>query len=259
MYSNYIREMGRSMAAGKRWTRDELILALNIYCKIPSSRLDDKHPEVIKLANYLGRTPGSVGLKLANFVSIDPTNDKKGMSNHGKLDEVVWNEFFTDSKIITFESEEHLNRIFKENIEEQIGEKIFEGKEREAIVKNRVNQNLFRRRILINYNSKCCFTSLPSEKLLIASHIVPWSKDKENRLNPKNGLCLNSLFDKAFDSGLITVDESYRMVISSKLTPTNNNGIKLITAYEGKEINKPVKYYPSQEFLEYHREKIFVA
>lgn len=46
-------------------------------------------------------------------------------------------------------------------------------------------------------------SGLAEPRLLIASHIVPWSKDKTNRLNPSNGLCLSAIHDRAFDQGFI--------------------------------------------------------
>jgi len=53
-------------------------------------------------------------------------------------------------------------------------------------------------------------------ELIVASHIVPWSKDKGNRLSPQNGLALNTLHDKAFDRHLITITEDLKIKISPK-------------------------------------------
>ena len=80
-----------------------------------------------------------------------------------------------------------------------------DGKEKERIIKTRVNQSLFRKVVLATYNNKCCITGLAQPELLIASHIIPWSVNEKERLNPSNGICLNALHDKAFDSGLIAI------------------------------------------------------
>ena len=69
------------------------------------------------------------------------------------------------------------------------------GREREATVRLRVNQSFFRDRILSAYNFRCCVTGLTVQPLLTASHIIPWAEDEKNRLNPRNGLCLNALHD----------------------------------------------------------------
>ena len=67
-----------------------------------------------------------------------------------------------------------------------------EGKEKERLVKVRVNQCIFRTIILATYNNTCCISGINNPDLLIASHIAAWSKDEKNRLNPMNGLCLNA-------------------------------------------------------------------
>jgi putative restriction endonuclease len=122
---------------------------------------------------------------------------------------------------------------------------------------SQVNQNIFRTIILAAYNNKCCITKLENSELLIASHIVPWSKDEKNRLNPTNGLCLNALHDKAFDAGLITIDaKDYSIKVSSKLKV--NKIIESINAnflnLEGKIINLPDKFLPSTTQLKIHND-----
>jgi len=65
------------------------------------------------------------------------------------------------------------------------------------------------------YGGKCCITGLDVPKLLRASHIIRWADDKENRMNPENGLCLSGTYDLAFDQHLISFDEDYRMIVGS--------------------------------------------
>lgn len=74
-----------------------------------------------------------------------------------------------------------------------------EGRMRSAWVQVRINQARFRKSVLTSYNATCCISGLQHEKLVIASHIVPWRMDSKNRLNPQNGLCLSALHDKAYD------------------------------------------------------------
>lgn len=82
--------------------------------------------------------------------------------------------------------------------------------------KTRISQKCFRNIILGNYHSRCSLTGIAVPDLLIASHIVPWSEDVKNRLNPSNGLCLNALHDKAFDRGLISFDDDCRLLLSGQ-------------------------------------------
>jgi len=59
--------------AKDNWTRDELILAFNLYCKIPFGKIHIRNPEIISLAKAIQRTPSAVSWKLANFARLDPT------------------------------------------------------------------------------------------------------------------------------------------------------------------------------------------
>lgn len=195
-----------------KWTREELILAFNLYCKIPFGTIHIHNPQIILLAKILGRTPSAVSWKLANLASLDPTLKKRnitGASHGSKLDAEVWDEFVGDWDNLAFESEKLLAQKFGRQIEDVSEVESFDlpktGKERDAIVKVRVNQSFFRRAVLAAYDFKCCITGLEIPDLLNASHIIPWSKDKSNQVNPRNGLCLNALHDRAFDRGLLTI------------------------------------------------------
>ena len=72
----------------KHWTKDELILAINLYCKLPFGKMHGRNPEIIQLANFIGRTPSSIALKLGNFASFDPTLKERGIkgASNGLLD-----------------------------------------------------------------------------------------------------------------------------------------------------------------------------
>jgi len=94
---------------------------------------------------------------------------------------------------------------------------------------------------------------------LTASHIVPWSSDKENRLNPSNGLCLSAIHDKAFDRGLITLSDDYEVMLSEQLKRNNDAFIaQIFLPLEGRSIEIPEKFIPSIAFLARHRSEIFV-
>jgi predicted restriction endonuclease len=131
---------------------------------------------------------------------------------------------------------------------------------RKAEVEVRKKQYIFRRMILSSYSGVCCMSGLSEPRLLVASHIVPWKNDTDNRLNPKNGLCLSSLHDKAYDTGLITVFPDYSIAVSSEIIKlTNDKFIQetLVTCH-GKSIKLPEKFHPSKEFLEWHSKERFL-
>jgi len=242
-----------STAERKPWTRDELLLAINLYCKTPFGRIHIRNPDIIELAEKLGRTPGSVSYKLANFSSLDPTLDRKGAGNVSKLDREIWAKFYGNWEAMLNESESKLAELKgPPEIPDELPEfEIAEGETREAIVKTRVNQGLFRKIILSSYDGKCCITGIDNVELLIASHIVPWSRDTLNRLNPMNGVCLNALHDRAFDKGLITINEDYKVVVSKRINH------KLLRKYDQTPISLPDRFHPDQNFLKFHRNEIF--
>lgn len=237
------------MSERKNWTRDELALALNLYCKLPFGKMDHRNPDVITLADYIGRTPSAVAMKLGNFAALDSSLTQKGLSSYSKLDREVWNEFFANETII-LNTEETMERIASDNNTEQ-----YEADDIIITGKARLRQGFFRNSIMANYDWQCCITGIAIPEILIASHIVPWRTDKRNRLNPQNGLCLNALHDQAFDKGFISIDNGMRIMIS-KFIPRKKTYAFLLD-FEGKAMTLPKKFHPSSEFLQYHREHIF--
>lgn len=75
-------------------------------------------------------------------------------------------------------------------------------------------------------------------------------------MNPQNGLCLNALHDKAFDRGLFTLDENFRVTLSHQLYSSENT-MQWFKSYENKKIIFPERLMPSLDFLQFHRENIF--
>lgn len=133
-----------------------------------------------------------------------------------------------------------------------------EGKEVLRETKARVNQSFFRKMLLATYETQCCVSGLNIPEVLRASHIVAWSDDEENRLNPANGLCLSATYDAAFDRHLISFDEDCRMIFSPTLKEFySNEAFKAqFAVFEGQPISKPKRFCPDQEFLEKHRQKL---
>jgi putative restriction endonuclease len=251
-----------------KWTRDELIIVYNLYCKIPFGRIHIHNPEVVSLAEALGRTPSAVSWKLANFASLDPSLKKRnitGASHGSKADLEVWNEFNGDWDRLAFESEKLLAQKMGRQIEDVSDVEVIylpkTGVERETLVKIRVNQSFFRRSVLAAYNFQCCITGLEIPELLNASHIIPWAKDEANRVNPRNGLCLNAIHDRAFDRGLLTITPDFTVKISNSIKQEiTSNAVKDFSIrYDGLEISKPARFLPEIKFLKYHNSKVFRA
>ena len=133
-----------------------------------------------------------------------------------------------------------------------------EGKDALRQVKTRVNQDFFREMILCDYGAQCCVTGLNVPGVLRASHIVGWAEDRENRMNPANGLCLSATYDAAFDRHLIFFDDEYRMILSPALKDFYaNQAFKTqFLAFKGQKIIFPKKFKPDMGFLDKHRQKL---
>lgn len=254
------------MAKSNNWTKEETIIAFNVYCKVPFKSSSKTNPTIIKYANIIGRSPSALNMKVGNFGRLDPELKKQGITglvNGSKLEEVVWNEFNGNWDKLAFESEkliaEFQNRTIEE-IETINIEDLPKGEERETIIKTRVNQSFFRSTILSSYNLKCCITGLSIPDFLEAAHIVSWKSDMNNRTNPHNGLCLNSIHHKAFDRGFITVTPDFKILVSNYFDDySNDNAVNdFFKKYQNQPIILPDRFLPSKEFLDYHFNKIFI-
>jgi HNH endonuclease len=255
------------MTTNRLWTRDELIIAFNLYCKIPFGQIDQDNPAIIALANIVGRTPASLAWKLANFARLDPALQKRGIkgASHGSKGEVeVWDEFNNNWDSLAFESERLLADLTHQSVENMNGlnedELPKEGFEREQLIRVRVNQRFFRSTILTSYESRCCITGLAIPSLLTASHIAPWAKNPNNRMNPRNGLCLNLLHHKAFDEGLITITPEFRVRVSSSFATSKNGDANstFFERYNNQLAQLPRRFLPDAMLLKWHNKTIFV-
>ncbi len=250
------------------WTRDEMILVLNLYLKMPFGKMHKGNQDVIRMAQMIGRTPDAVAFRLANYASYDPQLKQRGvsgMSHGGKNVGKCWEEFFNDREKLLFESERILAKYENTSVEKKYEEELKEiseditGETRIMQIKTRVNQFVFRQIVLANYECKCAITGIDIPELLVASHIVPWAENKKERLNPENGICLSSLFDKAFDRGLIGFDEDRKVIFSTSLL--NNMDKAYYDEYFRPIYQRPLadtkKYTANRDFLKWHRDHIF--
>lgn len=249
------------------WTRDELILALNLYLKLEFGKLHSGNPQIIHLANLLGRTPGSIAMRLNNFASVDPILQQRGIGGlpgGKKQAEPIWNEFIDNREDLLFESERILAEKEHIAIEDKFSELLkgiehLKGEYKLREVKTRVNQNVFRHIVLANYSGKCAITGIDIPDLLLASHIIPWAKKEEERLNPENGICLSALYDRAYDNGYIGITENYEILLSAALKKKHKEEYhsKYFASLVGTKITLPKKYFPKKDFLQFHMDVIF--
>jgi predicted restriction endonuclease len=126
-----------------------------------------------------------------------------------------------------------------------------------AELKVRQKQSKFRKRVLENFNGKCCRSGIKEVDLLRASHIVPWSQNIKSRLDPSNGLCLFVLYDVLFDQGYFSLSDNYKVIVPNSISSYSIEIQNILLSIKDKEILKPVKKI-KLEYIKYHREKIFI-
>ena len=248
------------------WTKEQAIIALDLYCKVPFNKATNSNPDIQRIANLIGRSVTSVKMKIGNFGNFDPELKKRGivgLSNISRLDEEIWNEYFNHWDKLAYDAQVLISKYENKPIEEiaqvdEVVKNLPEGKEKLVIVKQRINQTFFRNAVLSSYNSQCCISGLSEPKLLEACHIVDWSEDAANRTNPSNGLCMNPLLHRAYDKFLISVDTDYKVNIADKLLENSKNDLSLFNYFKNldkKPIQSPTRFFPNRDFLEIHHKK----
>jgi len=259
-----------------KWTREHALIALNLYGKLPFGKFDERNRVIIEVASKMGRSPGSLAMKLSNLASVDPVQRGrgiKGLSGASKQDRDMWKEFHSHISELGPESEQLLHDLFTKNNSREVNF-LERGKvrlepslsspsgptERTAMARIRRGQQFFRQTVLNCYGVRCCISGINVPHLLVASHIKPWRKFPQERLNPRNGLCLSSLHDAAFDGGLITLDKKLCLVLSKRLIGYFPQAAleQSFVPFEGKPIRLPEKIAePDPAFLRHHRDVIF--
>jgi hypothetical protein len=123
--------------------------------------------------------------------------------------------------------------------------------ERSGLVNSRVGQGYYRQIIREKWGNKCPMTGCEIIRILIASHIVPWSESNDvERLDADNGILLSPSADSLFDRHLISFTDQGELLLSKKLEPLELKklGISL-------DVKIPVTE-GMKKYLKRHREKI---
>lgn len=127
--------------------------------------------------------------------------------------------------------------------------------EKESIIKARVGQGQYRLSLLNKYEKRCIVTGIDNVKVLVASHIKPWSVcDNHERIDSENGLLLSANLDKLFDCGLITFGNTGKLFVSSFVGRENEKrlNISATITVDLKASSQLIDY------LSYHQDVLFV-
>lgn len=159
----------------------------------------------------------------------------------------IWYYF----KMIGYKTFERINQ---EKQIKQIEQMLISKQEKEILIKSRIGQGKYRENLL--KECPCCpFTLIDDKRLLVASHIKPWSKSNNcEKIDSKNGFIFTPTYDRLFDRGLITFDDDKKLIVSPWLSLVNQNRLKIFTGMLIENLNLDRK---RKEYLKYHRENIF--
>lgn len=251
--------------ANRNWSRDELLVAYGLYCRLPFGQCHGKNKDIILLSKQIDRSPNAIAMKLCNFASFDPIHQArgvKGLANSGKGDKEIFQAFNDNWTALALESQHALERLGV--TDNSFTEETPQPKETESqrLVKVRKVQGFFRHAVMASYDFTCAVCQINIPALVQASHIIPWSANEARRADPHNGIALCTLHDRAFDRGYLTFDEDHRIVTSKHLEGDSEvSNIHRITLLDiqGQPMHQPNRFGPDPIALDYHRQNIFVA
>lgn len=231
------------------WTEDEIILALTLYLRNPSTK------EQRFLAQQLGRTEGAVKFKIGNLMSWDKSvreAGKKGFEHCSRLDEFVWNQYIGEN------FEKPLTALLERvsEIAPMFGmrpEQIMIGVDTEGLrlTKERLHQSFFRTQMLNRYGLRCLVTGRSLDQMLEVAHIIPWAENKNLRMTITNGLVLNPFVHKAYDKNLLGIDPSYRVHIADRLIAESEGGMReFLHQLNGSSLMFAQRARPNRDYLD---------
>lgn len=183
-----------------------------------------------------------------------PTNNSSNSRNSSrKVDSESGSLGYDDSEKDTISDMKNEMQLATDKIEDEYRNK--SGEDVDAVVKRRVGQSVFRALLALSDGMACHISGLAHKRLLIASHIVPWSKATgEEKTDPNNGLLLAVNWDAVFDKGFLSFDDQGKAIFSNELDDDSASQLgidKNVRLRVGLLTQKRVAY------LKRHREEIF--
>jgi len=142
--------------------------------------------------------------------------------------------------------DDFIEEVAPEDVDDSFDDSILPT-ERTALIKARIGQGAYRR-ALFDYWGGCAVTGCKIETLLVASHIVPWSVDREARRKPFNGLLLTPTLDRVFDQRLISFNDDGSIILSPVLTDSDLELLHLNSELRLRKVDK--RHLP---YLAWHR------
>jgi len=240
----------------KTWTREAIIVAFAMYCVTPMSKINRNNKLIQEVAELIGYPLGSLVARMQNFRTLDPRMPS-GLGHTAKMDKAIYEEFRHDWGELSVQAEQITGLDLFSADPINGAKRISDLTDHKKVTRERY---FFRIAVLSAYEYRCCISGQTLPNMLVASHIKPYKacRSSNDRITPENGLCLNVFYDKAFDSGLITVDHDLTIRVSKKVDDYADAFTeKWLIGLRGESILLPERFRPQKEFLEYHNKKVF--
>jgi len=170
-----------------------------------------------------------------------------------KIKDADGNISFLFRPLLSYSFNPYYHPAKEQQVEDAIEQKALPIEKKEQLVKARVGQGIYRKKLL-EESSECIITRVNDERMLIASHIKPWSVSNDSeKIDHNNGLTLTPTYDRLFDQGFISFEDDGQILISPYISPLN---IKKMNLIQGKKYNIPSSE-SRKNYLDYHRQNIF--
>ena len=239
------------------WSREDIIIAYALYCVTPLNQITPKNKVIQQVGEIIPHSVASIVMRMRNFQHLDPRAGE-GLNHVAKADKEIYNEFCHDWGALSIEAE-NLSGLALFDATPLHGAKPLSSlTDRSRVSRER---HFFRQSVFAAYDNTCYVSGCKLPRMLAASHIKPYSKcrDESERTDPENGICLNAFYDKAFDSGLMTITPSFKLFISpvAKNTTQDDFTRRWLLSLDGTVLPPPLRFPPRSVYLEYHNDEIF--
>lgn len=239
------------------WSREDIVIAYALYCVTPLNKIRPNNMAIQQVAEIIPHSVASIVMRMQNFQHLDPKAGE-GLGHVAKKDKLIYEEFKHDWGALSIEAETLTGLALFDSTPLQGAKPLSSLTDKRRVTRERV---FFKKAVLSTYNDRCFISGCALPQMLVASHIKPYSKcrSETERVNPENGICLNTFYDKAFDSGLITITPSMKIYVSPiiKNAPQDDFTALWLTSLDGRLLPPPPRFPPRRELLEYHNDEIF--
>lgn len=194
------------------WSREDIIIAYALYCVTPLKQIRPDNKTIQQVSEIIPHSVASLVMRMQNFQNLDPKAGK-GLGHVAAKDKLIYEEFKHDWGALSIEAE-NLTGLALFDASPLHGAKPLSSLTNHSKVSR--ERHFFKRAVLSAYDGRCYISGCTLPQMLTASHIKPYSKcrDEADRVNPENGICLNTFYDKAFDAGLITITPNMKVYVS---------------------------------------------